>query len=324
MCTAITYKTEDFYFGRNLDLERDYGEAVTVTPRNFPFKFRNGKTVNEHFAIIGMAAVFQNYPLYFDATNEKGLSIAGLNFPGNAVYYPKRADKINIAPFELIPYILGLCADMDEALEALSNLNLWNTSFSADLPLSPLHWIITDRDRCVTVESLEDGLKIYENPVGILTNNPPFDFHMHNLQGYMSLTANQPVNRFSEKLDLKPYSLGLGSFGLPGDLSSPSRFIKAAFTKMNSVASGDEASSISQFLHILSSVAQQRGLNRLSEGIYEYTLYSSCCNTDRGIYYYTTYENSCICAVDMHKTDLDSKKLSVFPLITSQQILTQN
>lgn len=324
MCTAVTYKTEDFYFGRNLDLDRDYGEAVTVMPRNFPIRLRCGKTFNEHYAIIGMAAVFDNYPLYFDATNEKGLSIAGLNFPDNAKYYPKCAGKENIAPFELIPYILGLCANAGETIERLGNINLWNMSFSTALPLSPLHWIIADREQCFTIEPMETGLKIHENPVGIMTNNPPFDFHMHNLQSYLNLTADQPKSRFSPKLNLNPYSLGLGSFGLPGDLSSAGRFIKAAFTKLNSVSPCNEASSISQFFHILGSVTQQRGLNCLSPDIYEYTLYSSCCNTDRGIYYYTTYENSCISAVDMHKTDLKGKKLSIFPLITAQQILTQN
>jgi choloylglycine hydrolase len=100
--------------------------------------------------------------------------------------------------------------------------------------------------------------------------------------------------------------------------------VKAAFTKLNSLSGTSESESISQFFHILGSVAQQRGLVRVREDKYEFTLYSSCCNTDKGIYYYTTYENSQITAVDMHRCDLDGSKPISYPLITGQQIRMQN
>ena len=324
MCTAVTFQTKDFYFGRNLDLEYSYREAVTVTPRNFPFQFRNGNSLDSHFAIIGMATVSDGYPLYYEATNEKGLSLAGLNFPGNAVYYPEAAGKDNIAPFELIPWILGQCANVVEAMEKIQTLNLWNHPFSEAFPLSPLHWLLSDRETSLTLEPLADGLKIHSNPVGILTNNPPFDFHMYNLAQYMNLTALPPENHFSKRLDLKPFSLGMGSIGLPGDMSSPSRFVKAAFTKWNSRCGSSESESISQFFHILSGAAQPRGLTCVRGEEYEFTMYSSCCNTDKGIYYYTTYENSQITAVDMHREDLDGTELISYPLITGQQICYQN
>jgi len=324
MCTAVTYKTKDFYFGRNLDLEYSYHETVTVTPRNYPFCFRNGKTLNTHHALIGMATVADNYPLYYEATNEKGLSLAGLNFPQNAVYYDYDEKKANIAPFELIPWILGQCATVREARAMLAELNLWNTAFSSAYPLSPLHWLLADETEAITIESLSDGIRIYENPIGILTNNPPFDFQTHHLASYINLTSRPPENRFSNKIVLTPYSLGMGAIGLPGDLSSPSRFVKAAFTKLNSVSGNSELESISQFFHILGSVLQQRGLTAVRGEEYEYTLYSSCCNTRRGIYYYTTYENSQITAVDMHHCDLDGAQITAYPLITGQRINMQN
>ena len=112
--------------------------------------------------------------------------------------------------------------------------------------------------------------------------------------------------------------------GLPGDLSSLSRFVKATFTKMNSLSGESESESISQFFHILGSVYQQRGCVHMGENQYEITIYSSCCNTDKGIYYYTTYENSQITGVDMHKENLDGSELVNYPLITGQQILMQN
>lgn len=323
MCTAATYKTKDHYFGRNLDYEYSYNETVTVTPRNYPFKFRRAGEMPSHYAMIGMAFVQNGYPLYYDATNEKGLSMAGLNFPGNADYKPEAPGKDNITPFEFIPWILGRCENVSEAREKLASLNLLNENFSEQLPLSPLHWMISDRDESIVVESVRDGLKIYDNPVGVMTNNPTFDYHLTNLSNYMSLSRSDPENRFSKDVELKTYSRGMGGLGLPGDLSSASRFVKAAFTRLNSLSGESESESVSQFFHILGSVAQQKGCCQVEHG-FEYTIYSSCCNTDKGIYYYTTYENSRISGVDMHREDLDGEKLISYPLITGQQIKMQN
>ncbi len=324
MCTAVTYKTKDHYFGRNLDLECSYHETVTVTPRNYPFHFRKMNSLLNHYAMIGMAYVVGDYPLYYDATNEKGVSMAGLYFPGNAVYKPEVQGLDNVATFELIPWILGQCGDINEVRTLLEHINIWNENFSAELPASPLHWMISDREKSIVVEAVRDGLKIYDNPVGVLTNNPPFDFQMLYLDNFMNVTAGEAVNRFSKKIDLKACSKGVGGMGLPGDLSSSSRFVKAAFTRSNSVSGDSESESISQFFHILGSVDQQRGCVQLENDLYEMTVYSSCCNTDKGIYYYTTYENSQITAVDMHKEDLDGGRLVSYPLIQGQQIRIQN
>ena len=324
MCTAATYQTKDHYFGRTLDYEVSYGEEVVVTPRNFPFHFRHMGSLSSHYAIIGMATVAGDYSLYYDATNEKGLSIAGLNFPGNADYKPLAEGKDNVATFELIPWLLGQCATVQEAKKHLDRMNLADTPFSPQFPVSPLHWIIADRNCAITVESVREGIRIYDNPVGILTNNPPFDYQMTNLTNYMSLSTEPPENHFSDQLDLAPYSRGMGMLGMPGDLSSASRFVRAAFTKLHSVSGTSESESISQFFHILGSVAQQRGCVHMGEGKYEITIYTSCCNTDRGIYYYTTYENSQITGVDMHRENLDGQQLSRYPLITGQQIHMQN
>lgn len=324
MCTAATYRTKDHYFGRTLDYEVSYGEEVVVTPRNFPFHFRHMGGLSSHYAIIGMATVAGEYPLYYDATNEKGLSMAGLNFPGNADYKPLAEGKDNVATFELIPWLLGQCATVEEAKAYLARMNLANTPFSPQFPVSPLHWIIADRDCAITVESVREGIRIYDNPVGVLTNNPPFDYQMTNLTNYMSLSTEPPENHFSDQLDLTPYSRGMGMLGLPGDLSSASRFVRVAFTKLHSVSGTSESESISQFFHILGSVAQQRGCVHMGEGKYEITIYTSCCNTDRGIYYYTTYENSQITGVDLHRENLDGQQLSRYPLMTGQRIHMQN
>ncbi|MCM1567896.1 MAG: choloylglycine hydrolase [Roseburia sp.] len=324
MCTAATYKTKDFYFGRTLDYEFSYGDQVTVTPRNYPFRFHSMGDMEKHYAMIGMAYIAEDYPLYYDAVNEKGLGMAGLNFVGNAVYRENCTGKDNVAQFEFIPWILGQCASVEEAMPLLERINLTNTPFSEELPLAQLHWIIADRNQAITVEAVEAGIRIYDNPVGVLTNNPPFEMQMFHLNNYMSLSPKPPQNHFSDKLKLEAYSRGMGALGLPGDLSSQSRFVKAAFTKMNSVSGDSEEESVSQFFHILGAVDQQRGCCVLSDGKYEITIYTSCCNTDKGIYYYTSYENHQITAVDMYKENLENRCLIHYKPVYQEQIRRQN
>lgn len=324
MCTAAFYKTNSAYFGRTLDYEFSYGDDVTLTPRNFPLPFREMGTLQSHYAILGMAHVSGGHPLYYDAMNEKGLGMAGLNFVGNACYRESTPGKDNIAQFEFIPWILAQCATVREARALLSRVNITPTPFSPQLPVAQLHWIIADREEAVTVEAMKDGLRVYDNPAGVLTNNPPFDEQMFHLNNYMHLSPRSPENRFSDKLNLHCYSRGMGGMGLPGDLSSQSRFVRVAFTALNSRSEGTEESDVSQFFHILGSVDQTRGCCELEDGKYEITIYTSCCSLDRGIYYYTAYDNHGITAVDMHRENLDGKALVCWPLRQKGEIRWEN
>ena len=325
MCTAITYTTKDNYFGRNLDLDFSYNETVTICPRNYPFSFRHQGENNSHFAMIGMATVVDDYPLFYEAVNEKGLGMAGLNFPDNANYQEVAEDKVNVASFEFIPWLLSQCESVAEVKELCKNLNITNEAFSSDFQPSPLHWLVADRHESIVLEPLAKGLKVYDNLTGVLTNNPTFDKQLFNLNNYRHLSPKVSENRFAKELELETYSRGMGGLGLPGDLSSMSRYVKVAFTKLNSVAGETEESSVNQFFHILKSVEQPKGLCYVDEsGKYEYTIYSSCINTDKGIYYYTTYDNSQIAAVDMHKENLDDSKLVSYPLVKEWQVNYQN
>ena len=250
--------------------------------------------------------------------------MAGLNFVGNAVYLSENADKENISPYELIPWILCQCATVPEAKELLVGMNLVNIPFSKELPLAELHWIIAGHGESITVETTQNGIQIYDNPAGILTNNPPFPEQMFALNNYMSLSSKPPQNNFCSSLKLQPYSRGMGAMGLPGDLSSQSRFIRAVFVKMNSISGDSEAESVSQFFHILGSVDQVRGCCDLGDKKYEVTLYTSCCNTRTGMYYYTTYDNHQISAINMYQENLDTSELIRYPLIQEEQIHMQN
>lgn len=318
MCTAVTFLNEDFYFGRTLDLEGTYGEEIVITPRNFSLSFRQCPDLCRHYAIIGMAHVRNGYPLYYDGANEAGLCMAGLNFPGFARYQQRAADKDNVAAFEFLPWVLGQCETVSEVRDLLKGLRLTGDPFSSDLPTTELHWIIADRTACIVVEPMESGIQIHENPVGVLTNSPPFDDQLISLQNHMHLSPDPAHNHLSEKLDLKPYSRGMGAIGLPGDLSSQSRFVRAAFTKLNTICEPEE--SVSQFFHIMEVVSQTKGCCRLPDGSCEITQYTSCCNASKGIYYYTTYGNRRISAVDMHQENMDGENLLEFPLVTGEDI----
>lgn len=311
MCTAICYRNDHSYFGRNLDLDRGYGERVVITPRNYEINMRCERSIRSHYAMIGMATVADGFPLYYEATNEKGVSMAGLNFPENAVYYPFTKGKDNVAPFELIPWILAQCACMDEVRVLLRKINLVNIDFSEQLPLSPLHWMISDQKCSIAVEPLKDGIKIHDNPFEVLTNAPPFEYHYTNARHYMGSNTGGTTSQFKERTPMKNDSLELGAPGLPGDFSSTARFIRALFAKECSVSAHDERSNVNQFFHILNSVAMPKGCVHAADG-FQYTRYSSCCNADMGIYYYTTYDSFEIKSICMHDVDTDRSRLYAY------------
>ncbi len=317
MCTAISYFADGHYFGRNLDVEETYGESVVITPRNYPFSFANGSVLQTHHALIGMAHIYEQYPLYYDGMNEKGLAMAALSFPADAVYYEKSDTHVNIAPYELFPYILGRCENTEQAKTLLQNVNLWNRPFSSALPLTPLHFMIADQSRALTLESTEKGMILCENPVGVLTNSPPFAFQMQYLHLFMGLSEKPLTNRFSERIALQPFSRGMGALGLPGDLSSPSRFVRAVFTKYHSLLGRNEKENLSQFFHLLGSVEQQKGCVE-TDGKYEYTVYASCCQTGRGVYHYTTYHDRRVVSAALRDYDLDADALFVASVLSER------
>ena len=271
MCTCITYENGGFYFGRNLDLDVSFGQTVTVTPEKFPLNFRKTKRAEKHYAMVGMASDNDAFPLYAEAVNEKGLSMAGLNFPGNAYYQKVGQGEHELASFEVIPWVLGTCASVAEAEDYLRKTEIVDLAFSEQMPPAPLHWMLADREKCIVLEPGREGLRIYDNPFGVLTNNPPFDFHRINLNNYLNLSARSPENRFSDRLN--------------------------------------EEATISQFFHILDNVAMVRGAVVTEEGKYDITMYSCCMNADTGVYYYKTYDDGRIRAADLRDVDLQGDQL---------------
>lgn len=308
MCTAINM-LDDGLFGRTLDYEKSFGQQVVISPRGFSFG-----SFKAEYSIIGIAAVAGKMPLYFDGMNECGLCGGALNFPDCAVYHPDREGRINLASYELLAYILGSCRDVEGAKDALKNINITAKSFSERLPSTALHWIFADGKSAVTVESVGDGLRVYDNPYGVLTNSPDFSFHTTRLADFMTLRADYPKNHLT-KNHLSPYSRGMGALGLPGDFSSSSRFVRGVFIKENIEALRGEGP-VNKFFHIMDSLAVPYGCVKTAEGLPVATLYTSCADREAGVYYYTTYSHRRICAV---KHNPASKSLCVYPMDDSEK-----
>ncbi len=324
MCTSLCYRKNDFYFGRNLDLEFSYHEQVVITPRHHLFHLRNGEDFYNKYALIGIATVIDNYPLYYEAANEKGLVMAGLNFPDNACYLTPENDSVNITPFELIPWLLGQAKTLKDVKELLQNLTLTNISFAEEMPLSPLHFMISDQTSSIVIEPMEDGLHIYDNPYDVMTNNPPFEYHLWNMNNYMNLTPHIGTNNFSSNYALKSYCVGMGAIGLPGDASSASRFVRAAFHLTNAPKEDTEPENVTQVFHILDSVSMLKGSTLTADKKNDMTLYSCCINASKGIFYYKTYTNSQINAIYLDHVDLNSECLYRYDLNKNQMIHYQN
>lgn len=306
MCTAIHLK---FYAGRNLDIDQAYGGEVIITPKFCPLHFKTSPSICDHPAIIGIGIEKEGYPLYFDAVNEHGLYIAALNYTGNAHYHGPKNGMINLAPYEIIPYILATCRSIKEAKTTLESTNVTSIAFCESLPLAELHFFIADEHGALVAEPDLFGLNIHDNPIGVLTNNPPFPIQLFNLQKYAGL-SNLPIeNRLSHSIPFKEYSNGMSAIGLPGDLSSESRFVRAAFHTLMS----QSYYTLPQIMHLLASVEMPQGSVKTHHG-YERTEYTSAVDLSTMTYYYKAYDSLGTCSVLLSNDISNQSKIIKYPI----------
>lgn len=248
-----------------------------------------------------------------------------MNFEGPGHYFKAVDGKKNIAYFELIAYLLVNCATVKDVKKILKDAVITNDSFSDQYPAAVLHWIMSDKTgKSIVIESTESGLHVYDNPVNVLTNNPIFPAQLGKLSDYADVSPAQPKNTLAPDVDLDLYSRGLGTHHLPGGMDSSSRFVKVAFTLTHAPKGKSEVENVTNYFHILHSVEQAKGLDEITPGSFEYTMYSDCMNLEKGILYFTTYDNNRITAVDMHKADLDADDLITYDLFTKQDIAYAN
>lgn len=314
MCTAIHLCNEGL-FGRTLDFESSFGEGVVFTPREF---MRMGEARNR-YSMLGVGVVKDNATLYFDGMNEWGLTGAALHFPEYAVYHGEKDKKADVPSGLLVSFLLGFCKNIGEIKGAFQNISITGDRVLG-LPPSPLHWIFADKTGAITIESTDRGLRVIDNPYGVLTNSPDFDYHSTRLADYMALRADYPENRLT-KSPLTHYSRGMGAIGLPGDFSSSSRFVRALFLKENTIADGGENPEISKMMHILSSVSIPRGCVITNDGAAVSTLYTCAMDSENLTYYFSSYSNRQLRAVKLYPEQTDMK---VFPIYEKENICKLN
>lgn len=329
MCTGLSIQSQEgkWFFGRNMDLAYYFNQSVMIMPRSYQFEDRvTGNMVRNERAIIGMGTVIDNHPVFADAMNEAGLSCAGLNFEGYA-YFEKEAveGKINIAPYDLIQWVLSNFETVEEVKKGIAKIELVDYPINDKTPVAMLHWMIADKEgKSIVVEKTKERLTVHDNPIGVMTNNPTFDWHLINLNEYLHLTPTSPKETNWGTHTLKALGIGAGTLGIPGDFASVSRFVRIAYLRSHMPKVEGDIEAITQFFHMLDYVKMVKGGVLTDEGLEDLTTYSSCMDLEKGIYYYRTYENNRINGIDMHKEQLEGINIKLFDYNKKQDINYQN
>lgn len=321
MCTALVKKTGNgTFFLRNLDDTNYFKNEFILTPKNkeIPSRGYMDRNIIINYEIWGIGKYVDNYPLYFDCVNEHGLSFAALSFMSYAKYLEFNEDKLNLTPFELPLYILGMCKDVKEALKEIQSINLLDKSFSNKIGLTPLHFIFADTSGdSLIVEPLETGLKFYPGKEGVLTNSPTYDYQLLNLSNYKYLSKGDMKNEIGFDLPSFKYSHGLGAYGLPGDYSSCSRFVKANYLSLTFLNSSSKNTNLYNLFNILEQVSMPMGAVYINESKRnEVTIYSVIYSLNKRLVYVRKYGELDIRTIDidLHRDEGEIYNVIRFPI----------
>lgn len=297
MCTGVRFSDDrgNMYFGRNLDWSVGYGQGIVVTPKNYEYESAFLGKMKPKYALIGMAIIEENVPLYFDCGNEAGLAIAGLNFPGYAEYAPEAVEgKTNVSAYEFPLWVAMNFKTVEEVRKALQDVVIVAKPINEKFPVSLLHWIIGDSKESIVVEYTEKGMEIFDNDVDVLTNQPGYGWHKENLRNYMNLMSPQPKDVKWGKAKMTAFGSGSLMRGLPGDYYSPSRFVRVAYLNTHYPVKTTEEENVSRLFHTLTGVAMIDGAAAMASGDFEKTVYTGGYSAMTKTYYWNTYEDSAI------------------------------
>ena len=313
MCTGIRFTDAagNMYFGRNLDWTQGYGERVVVTPAAaaVPSAFDRPDDLGaaEARTVIGMGIVVGGIPLYFDCGNDAGLAVAGLNFPQSADYADvPRAGAVNVAAYEFPFWIARNFSTVGEVRTALQRVAVVARPVNEQLPVARLHWIVGDARESIVVECLDGAVRVWDDDVDVLTNEPDFGWQRTNLRNYLTLSEDEPAGARWGSAELAPFGSGMGMQGMPGDYSGPARFAKVAFVNTHYPDQAGEAANVVRLYRTLGAVAVPEGCARMADGSYEKTLYTSCFSAASLTYYHATYEDPAIRAYPLSSCDLSA------------------
>lgn len=314
MCTSVRFVDDknQMFAGRNLDWECGYGQGVAITPRNYERKYAFEAPAKGN-AVIGTCIVENDMPLYFDCGSEKGLYIAGLNFPGYAEYEQDAAiGKTNIAAYEFPLWVASTFSSVDEVEEALKNVAIVGKPVNDRYPVALLHYFICDAKRSIVVEYMADGMHIHHDDVDVLANQPTFDWHREHLRSYMNVRPDFVPTVKWGNAELTPYGSGGNVVGMPGSNYSPDRFVRAAYYNTHYPVQSGEDANVVRLFRTLDSVEQILGGAHMEDGTYEYTLYTGGFSAASNTYYMSLYEDPAIKSYSMNAAALDGEELYSF------------
>lgn len=322
MCTSLTLTTKNQVntLARTMDFAFLLDPELIFIPRKFPLVSEVDQTERSvNYAMMGIGRNLGTY-IFADGLNETGLACASLYFPGYAEYNDSAIPgKTNLAPHEIVGWLLTNFSTLEEVKAAIPQLNIVSTPLKLMNVITPLHWIITDKTgNTIVIEPMKGGIMIHDNPLGVMTNSPDFNWHLTNIRNYIGVSPNKTGPIQLNGMTFSPFGAGAGSFGLPGDFTPPSRFLRALFGREAINPINNEEECISAAFHILASVDIPKGSVITDDGI-DFTQYTACMVCNTGTYYYKTYDNNQIARACLFNEDFEAKDPKVWDILQKQQ-----
>ena len=331
-CTGLTLKTTDgnYVSGRTLEFGKELLDfEIVAVPKNFRYygtigNNEKGLEWTTKYKQVGFGIV--DYDIIADGINDQGLSCGMFYFPGYAKFQKLTKDnkKNSLSAHELVSWILGNCATVEEVKDKLPKINVIGTELKELSCVPPLHFNVNDKHgHSIVIEYTNGKLTIFDNPIGIITNSPSFDWHLTNLRNFVGLTPSSNAQIDVNGLKLSPFGNGSGAFGLPGDFTPPSRFIRAAFFKLASIPSKNSFQAVCKIFHILNQFDIPEGANIYvtnGEKHTEITLWTSASDLKNLKYYFNTHNNRQIQMLELKNIDFEENKLLRFKYINKENI----
>lgn len=332
-CTGILLHAADgaVVRGRTMEFGTPLDSDVLLIPRGLAMSGiatdgnANGLQWTTKYAAVGLNGL--QLPVLVDGLNEKGLGGGLFYFPGFADYQAVAADEESktIAPWQLLTWALTNFATTDEVKAALQDIKVGNVEFGAWKMVPPVHLSLTDAaDKSIVVEYVAGELAIYDNPTGVLTNSPPYDWHLINLRNYITISPDPTKAVNLGSLDLDPLSTGGNLFGLPGDFSSPSRFVRATVFSVASPQQKSGQDAVMQGFHILDQFDIPEGAVPEPAGSdppFEITEWTTMSDLQTLTFYIWTFDNRAIQTINLNDLELESKEIVTYTLEATQEFV---
>lgn len=321
MCTSFTLhaKDESYMLSRTMDFSIEMAKTVTYIPQNFHLihDYSSSEMYQIKYAYVGMGALEDHCNIVFDGVNEQGLTAATLYFVNYANYADPQAvtTAVKVAPDMVVGYTLGNYASVNEVKTAFeqNQIQIVDEKNPTLGITPPLHYIFMDKTGAtIVVEVMKDGVHVYDDTVGVMTNSPDYPWHENNLNNYLTVTPKQhePVNWLGK--ELHPMSQGSGNFGLPGDFTPVARFVRTAYLKNFMPQADDEYGNLIKAENILKSVNVAKGAVVTETDAQDFSCYRSFMSATSQTYYFATYNNQRVRKINLQSLiDLTEPKIFV-------------